>query len=66
MVANQLRLHGSNHFWDIEFSRPVQDWELVVVDSFMELLYSHAIRPGCMDSLCWTLSRRGIFREQFG
>jgi hypothetical protein len=60
-VADHFCLQGSNHVWDIEFSRLVQDWELVVVDSFIELLYSHVSRSGWMDSLCWTPSRRGIF-----
>ena len=61
IVADHFRLQGSNHVWDIEFSRLVQDWELVVVDSFMELLYSHVSRSRWMDSLCWTPSQRGIF-----
>ena len=60
-MADHCCLQASNYIWDIEFSRPVQDWELVVVDSFMALLYSHAITPGGMDSICWTPSRRGIF-----
>ena len=54
LVADHLRLQGSNHVWDVDFSRPVQDWELEVVDSIMKLLYSHVIRPGCMDSFGWT------------
>ena len=61
LVADHLHLQGSNFVWDIEFSRPAQDWELEVVDSFMELLYSLVIRPDCMDSLHWTPSRHGIF-----
>ena len=61
LVADHLRLQGSNFVWDIEFSRPAQDWELEGVDFFMELLYSLVIRPDCMDSLRWTPSRHGIF-----
>ena len=32
-----------------------------MVDSFMSLLYSQIIRPGVVDSLCWTPSCRGLF-----
>jgi hypothetical protein len=42
-------------------THPVQDWELEMVESFMSLLYSQTIRPGVVDSLCWTPSCRGLF-----
>jgi hypothetical protein len=40
MVAEHLRFLGTISLWDVEFSRPFQDWELEEVNSFMELLYS--------------------------
>ena len=39
-MADYLHFHGTNPTWDVEFSRPVQDWELGVVDSFMGFFYS--------------------------
>ena len=33
MVVDNLRFQGSNILWDVEFSRPIQDWELEVVIS---------------------------------
>uniref|UniRef100_A0A2N9F9B1 Reverse transcriptase zinc-binding domain-containing protein n=1 Tax=Fagus sylvatica TaxID=28930 RepID=A0A2N9F9B1_FAGSY len=36
IVADYLHVHGHTHSWDIEFSRSVQDWEVAVVDTFME------------------------------
>jgi hypothetical protein len=32
-----------------------------MVESFMSLLYAQTIRPGVVDSLCWTPSCRGLF-----
>ena len=60
-MADFCRLQGSTYVWDINFIRAVQDWELEMVASFMTLLYSHIIRPGVVDSLCWIPSPKGIF-----
>ena len=55
-VADHLHVHGNTHSWDIEFSRSVQDWEVAVVDTFMEVLYSTHIHRGSLDSIVWNLS----------
>ena len=60
-MADYLHFHGTNHIWDVEFSRPVQDWELGVVDSFMGFLYFVPLRPGRLDSIHWNLSSHAIF-----
>uniref|UniRef100_A0A2N9IAI6 Reverse transcriptase domain-containing protein n=1 Tax=Fagus sylvatica TaxID=28930 RepID=A0A2N9IAI6_FAGSY len=60
-VSDICLFQGSTTSWDIEFTRSVQDWELEMVESFMSLLYSQTIRPGVVDSLCWTPSCRGLF-----
>jgi hypothetical protein len=60
-VSDICHFQGSTISWDIEFTRSVQDWELEMVESFMSLLYSQTIRPGVVDSLCWTPSCRGLF-----
>uniref|UniRef100_A0A2N9IL29 Reverse transcriptase zinc-binding domain-containing protein n=1 Tax=Fagus sylvatica TaxID=28930 RepID=A0A2N9IL29_FAGSY len=61
MVATHLRVHDATHIWDIEFSRPFQNWELEMEVSFVEFLYSIPTRWGTMDSLCWHPSTKGIF-----
>ncbi len=35
MVATHLRVHDATHIWDIEFSRPFQNWELEMEVSFV-------------------------------
>uniref|UniRef100_A0A2N9GMF3 Reverse transcriptase zinc-binding domain-containing protein n=1 Tax=Fagus sylvatica TaxID=28930 RepID=A0A2N9GMF3_FAGSY len=40
---------------------PVQDWELEVVASIMELLYACPIQWSSLDSLCWKPARRKVF-----
>jgi hypothetical protein len=60
-VADYLHFHGTNPTWDVEFSRPVQDWELGVVDSFMGFLYFVPLRLGRLDSVHWNLSSHVIF-----
>jgi hypothetical protein len=55
-VADHLHIHGNTHSWDIEFSCSVQDWEVAVVDTFMEVLYSTHIHRGSLDSIVWNLS----------
>ena len=61
MVADHLQFHGSNHIWDVEFSRAVKDWELDLVESFMELLYSTPVRQGSLNAVRWNISRREVF-----
>jgi hypothetical protein len=41
--------------------RLAQDWEVEMVLSLYERLYSHQIRHGAVDRLVWSLSKRGHF-----
>jgi hypothetical protein len=41
--------------------RSVQDWELDVISSFFELLYSCKISHGNVDRICWSPSKKGVF-----
>ena len=64
-VANHLQLLGSSHHWDVVFSRHAQDWELEIVSTFMELLYSYPIRRGSLDEMCWRPSSQKTFTVRF-
>jgi hypothetical protein len=60
-VADHLRFQGANLLWDIEFTRAIQDWELELVVSFMELLYSCPISQADLNSSCSSVSHRKKF-----
>ena len=60
-MADILHFDGPTPIWDIQFSRPMQDWELDIFNSFLELLYSSPLRQGGMDLVCWTPSSREVF-----
>lgn len=41
--------------WDIIFVWAVHDWELVMLDDFMNLIYFVKIRPEVEDRVCWRI-----------
>jgi hypothetical protein len=47
--------------WNVVFTRYAQDWEVEMVLSFYEQLYSTRIRHGEVDRLVWNLSKRRSF-----
>ena len=44
-----------------KFTRPVQDWEVEMVLSFYERLYSFQLRHGEEDRIGWSPSKRSKF-----
>jgi hypothetical protein len=40
---------------------PIRDWEVDLVSSFFELLYSLKGRQGCEERICWIPSKRRKF-----
>ena len=61
LVVDILHFDGPTPIWDIQFIRPMQDWELNIVNSFLEILYSSSLRQGGVDLVCWTPSCREVF-----
>ena len=57
----ELLFPVANYHWNIRFTQPVQDWELELVASFMDCIYSGSWRRNGVDKICWTLSTRGVF-----
>jgi hypothetical protein len=47
--------------WNVIFVRSVQDWEVDVVSSFFEKLYSCKISHGNEDCIRWSPSKKGTF-----
>lgn len=46
---------------NISFAQPVQHWELELVASFLDMIYSGLARRNGMDQLCWKPSSKGVF-----
>jgi len=51
MVVDNLAVHNGNINWNVLFTRQLQDWEMEMVLSFFERLYSTSIRQGEGDKL---------------
>jgi hypothetical protein len=47
--------------WNVIFTRLVQDWEVEMVLSFFERLYSIQLRHGDEDRISWSPSNRSKF-----
>jgi hypothetical protein len=60
-VADHMQYQDGRLQWDVIFTRPVQDWEMEMVLSFFEQLYSLTLRQGEDDRMIWSLSKKGIF-----
>jgi hypothetical protein len=61
MVVDNLAVHNGNIHWNVLFTRQLQDWEMEMVLSFFEWLYSTSIRQGEGDRLVWNPSTRGAY-----
>jgi hypothetical protein len=60
-VADNMQYQDGITQWNVIFTRPVQDWELEMVLSFFERLYSLQLRHGEEDRIGWSLSKRSKF-----
>ena len=60
-MADHLHFHGTTHTRDIEFLRSIQDWEVDIVNTFMEWLYSSPVHLGSMDSILWKFGSCEVF-----
>jgi len=60
VVDNLSVVDGVAH-WSVVFTRYAQDWEVEMVLSFYEHLYSNRIQHGEVDRLVWNLSKRESF-----
>ena len=60
-VEENMGISNGLIHWNVLFIRPVRGWEIDVVSRFFELLYSHKLRYGGEDKICWVLSKRKIF-----
>jgi hypothetical protein len=57
-VADNMQFRDEIIQWDIIFTRQVPDWEVEMVLSFFERLYSLQLRHGEEDRIGWSPSNR--------
>ena len=57
VVADCVHFQGDFVHWEVNFIRLVQDWEIDLVSSFLELLYSINIKRNELDKMCWRPSK---------
>jgi hypothetical protein len=60
-VVDNLSVVGGVEHWNVLFTRYAQDWEVEMVISFYEQLYSIRIRYGEVDRVVWNLSKKRNF-----
>jgi hypothetical protein len=56
-VVDNLQFREGNMHWNVTFTKPIQDWEVEVVLSFFERLYSFRLRQGDDDRIGWSASK---------
>jgi hypothetical protein len=61
MVGDNLAVHNGVIQWNVLFTRQIQDWEMDMVLSFFDRLYSISARHGEGDRLVWNPSKKGLF-----
>ena len=60
-VVDNLSVVGGVAHWNVLFTRYAQDWEVEMVMSFFDQLYSTRVRHGEVDRVVWNLSKRRNF-----
>jgi hypothetical protein len=61
MVVDNLAVHNGVIQWNVLFTRQIQDWEMDMVLSFLDRLYSISARHGEDNRLGWNPSKKGLF-----
>jgi hypothetical protein len=61
MVADNLVVHNGVIQWNVLFTRPILDWEMDMVLSFFDRLYSTSARHGEGDRLVLNPSKKDSF-----
>jgi hypothetical protein len=59
-VVDNMQFRDKNINWNVSLTRSIQDWEMDVVFSFLEMYYLR-IRQGDVDTQYWSPSRVAFF-----
>jgi hypothetical protein len=63
-VANNMEVLGGLNQWNVNFTREAHDWELEVFASFLQVLHSVRVRPGCEDKFVVDLLQKWSLQGQ--
>jgi hypothetical protein len=53
LVAHYMQICNDSTHWCLDFIRPIQDWEMESLSSFLDLLYTNKVRINGDDTMCW-------------
>jgi hypothetical protein len=62
MVDDNLVVHKGVIQWNVLFTRQIQDWEIEMILSFVDRIYSTYVRHLDGDMLVWNPSKKVFFR----
>jgi hypothetical protein len=62
-MANHWQFSNDTLQWNITFIRSMHDWEVDLITSFFNLLYSLRLRRGGEGKICWIPSKGGFLRS---
>jgi hypothetical protein len=62
MVDDNLVVHKGVIQWNVLFTRQIQDWEIEMILSFFDRIYSTYVRHLDGDMLVWNPSKKVFFR----
>ena len=60
-MVDYLQWEGCPMMWDVSSFRPLQDWEMKQLTSFMELIQSSKVRRGAEDQIRQQYTKSGLF-----
>ena len=52
-VANLMKFPNGVLFWDLNFVRAIQDWEMEFLCNFLYSIYGISLRGVRDDKICW-------------
>jgi hypothetical protein len=53
LVTHYMQVRNDSTHWCLDFIRPIQDWEMESLSSFLDLLYTIKVKLNSDDTMCW-------------
>ncbi len=62
LVANYLQICNDSIHWRLDFLRTALEWELEIISSFLDLIYSTKVKGHGEDTIYWQPSPQKSFK----